>query len=531
MSQSPQTREDAVRKKLKDDFAFWAKHSCKIRTKKQEIKPLVLNRVQRRFVERIIGQLRSTGRVRLVVLKARQQGLSTVISAFIYWWCSFRRAQKGFIVAHKADSTKALFDMYSRIHKNVPEMIRPSTKYSSRKELSFDMLDTSLMVATAGGDDIARSETISCAHLSEVAFWPKDTAASNLNALEAAIPDAEGTAEFIESTANGMTGPFREKWLGAVAGQNGFEPFFSAWFESDEYRTPAPDTFVRTMEEESLIVQFADQGLTSDDQLYWRRMQIYNHGTDKFKQEFPATPHEAFIASGRPVFNSDQVNATLKDAPEPIYRMAVEGKLVSLNPRGELKVYIELDPAETYTIGADVGIGIRNGDWSVAQVLDSSKQQVATWRGQVHPDFFAETLSALGYYYNTALIAPEKNNHGILTCTRLYKDLAYPNVYVDMVEGKLDDRETLNVGFLTTVASKPLIIDKLRGDLRERQVFLNDKTTLEEMLSFVVTESGKMEAEAGCHDDTVMALAIANHVHEGRFTPIEVTDDYYVRAI
>jgi hypothetical protein len=76
------------------------------------------------------------------------------------------------------------------------------------------------------------------------------------------------------------------------------------------------------------------------------------------------------------------------------------------------------------------------------------------------------------------------------------------------------------------VSSKPLIIDKLRGEVNSREIAIYDQTTLQEMLSFVVTESGKMQAEDGCFDDAVMALAIANHIHEGKFTPIVVTDDY-----
>jgi hypothetical protein len=81
------------------------------------------------------------------------------------------------------------------------------------------------------------------------------------------------------------------------------------------------------------------------------------------------------------------------------------------------------------------------------------------------------------------------------------------------------------------VSSKPLIIDKLRGEVREGEIEINDKTTLQEMLSFIVTDSGKMQAEEGSYDDCVMALAIANHIHEGKFTPVNVTDEYYVEAI
>jgi hypothetical protein len=102
----------------------------KIRTKQGKIAPLVLNRVQKRFLKKVLDQWERTGRVRMVVLKARQQGLSTVISALQYWWLSQRKAQKGLVMAHEGDSTTTLLDMYRRIHDNVPDIVRPHTKYS-----------------------------------------------------------------------------------------------------------------------------------------------------------------------------------------------------------------------------------------------------------------------------------------------------------------------------------------------------------------------------------------------------------------
>jgi hypothetical protein len=523
-----------TRKRLLDDFEFYARHSIKIRTKEGDIVPLVLNRVQKRFLKQIIAQQQTDGKVRFVILKGRQQGLSTVVSAYHYWWISQRSGQKGIVIAHVKDSTQTLFDMYKRAHENMPEMLKPSTRFSSKRELVFDKLDSGLMVATAGGDGIARGETLQCMHLSEVAFWPKNFAKTNFSGLIKALPTHSGMC-FVESTANGVTGQFHDLWEGAVAGINGFEPFFSAWFESDEYRMDPPPDFERTPEEEEL----ADQHGLDDAQLYWRRREIGRDGIEQFHQEYPCTPDEAFLTTGRPVFNNEVVHEMKQAARSPIYRMAAEPnaegvlKIVE-HPRGELLVYRKREDNGTYYIGADVSVGIKDpekSDWCVAQVLDSEKRQVAMWRAQVTPDHYARVLNALGYYYNVAMIAPERNGHGLLVCVRLWKDLNYPNCFTDLKEGQMADRETLDIGFQTNVSSKPLIIDKLRGEVREREIEINDHTTLSEMLSFVVTESGKMEAEQGCYDDTVMALAIANHIHEGKWSPVDVTDDYYYHAI
>jgi hypothetical protein len=550
MTMTPKQIE--TRKRLRDDFAFYCQNCVKIRTKDGTIAPLILNRVQKRFAERIIDQQEATGKVRFVVVKARQQGLSTVISAWQYWWLSQRKAQKGLVMAHVAESTTTLFDMYHRIHQNVPKIVQPSTKYSSRTELVFSALDSGLRVATAGGKGVARGETFTTVHLSEVAFWPDTFAQNNFNGLIQAVPDKPGTAAFLESTANGMTGVFYEQYKVAKSGESGYELFFSAWVESDDYRdSTVPANFVRVPEEEA-IVELAKRLYDIDvdnEQLWWRRRKIALNGADMFKQEYPLTPEEAFISTGRPIFNPDYIVERLKTPKTPIKTMAVEevydhdtGKRLPLrklreHPRGELKVYRERDPKETYTIGADVGMGLRAGvkgrpsDPSVAQILDSQLRQVAVWRGTVHPDVFADILIALGYHYNEALLVPERNNHGLVTCVEL-RDQQYPNIYLDVTEGTVEvDKETLNLGVFTSEKTKPLMIDKLRAFDRNKEIEINDTTTLEEMLQFVVTESGKMEAEGGANDDTVMALALAAYASEGKWTPVENIEELYVRAV
>jgi hypothetical protein len=519
-----------TRKRLLTDFQFYAQQACKIRTKSGEIKPLVLNRVQVRFLKHIVDQLATTGRIRSVILKGRQQGLSTVVSAYLYWWLSQHAAQKGIVIAHVKDSTQTLFDMYKRFHDAMPDLLKPKTKYSSRREIVFDALDTGLMVATAGSENIARGETLQCMHLSEVAFWPTVFARENFNGLIKSLPNAPKTMCFVESTANGVTGGFYDLWQGAVTGTNGYVPFFSAWFESDEYRETPPAVFEKAPEEVALAAQF---GL-DDAQLYWRRREIALNGLELFRQEYPCTADEAFITSGRPVFNTEVLQDMLAKAHAPITRMSVElGKLVE-HSRGELLVYHKREETAQYYVGADVAVGIRDpdkGDWCVAQVLDQSKRQVAVWRGQVTPDEYARVLFALGTYYNLALVAPERNGHGLLVCVRLHKDMNYPNIFMDLKEGALADRETLDLGFQTNISSRPLIIDKLRGYVRSREIQIYDHQTLTELLSFVSTETGKMQGESGCFDDCVLSLAIAAHVAGEAWCPISVGDEYYSEAI
>lgn len=516
-----------VRKRLLSDFEYYAKHALKIRTKEGEIKPLILNEAQQRLLDAITKQYENEGRVRVIILKARQMGLSTVVGGYLYWWISQHTAQKGLVITHHSDSTKALFDMTKRFHEQCPEILKPSTSYSSRKELKFSVLDSSYVVATAGGEGIARGETITQAHLSELAFWSPSTAKDNLNGILQAIPNTKGTAIFIESTANGVSGAFYEMWKGAMEGTNGFIPVFIPWYVQDEYREPVPKKFERTPEEEELVKKY---GL-DNQQLMFRRKKVAQNGIDLFVQEYPSNAEEAFLTSGRPVFNPQQLQEMVDKAKSPVQRLNLVGEEWVENIRGELTLYDKIAPGENYYIGADVGMGVRGGDYSVAQILDSKKKLVGTYRAVVHPDYYATVLYHLGYLFNEAKIVVESNNHGILTCTRLGKDLAYPNFYTEVQYDKLTDRETVKLGFYTNVKSKPLIIDQLRASMREREMDIHDKTTLREMLTYVVDDNGSMNAEDGCHDDCVISLALANHIHEGRFTPIEVTEEFYITPI
>ena len=263
----------------------------------------------------------------------------------------------------------------------------------------------------------------------------------------------------------------------------------------------------------------------------FRRRKIAQNGLDLFRQEYPSYPDEAFLTTGRPVFNPDKLLSRLSETEELKQRLALEGDEWLDNARGELSIYRPHVDGEQYVIGADVSMGVRGGDYSCAQILDSKKRQVAVWRSHVHPDYFATVLYALGEYYNEALIIVENNSHGILTCTRLGKDMAYPNFYTEVQVDKLTDRETVKLGFTTTSKTKPLIIDQLRASHRDDELELNCKVTIREMLTYIVTETGAMEAEAGCFDDCVMSLALANHIHEGAWEPIESTDDHYIEMV
>ena len=111
MTTTAEERRKITRKRLFQDFEFYANKALKIRTKDAKVIPFRLNRAQGRLLAAALQQWQETGRVRIVILKARQLGFSTMVGGFLYWWISQHRATKGIVVTHHGDATRALFDM------------------------------------------------------------------------------------------------------------------------------------------------------------------------------------------------------------------------------------------------------------------------------------------------------------------------------------------------------------------------------------------------------------------------------------
>ncbi|WP_424133838.1 hypothetical protein [Roseomonas chloroacetimidivorans] len=520
----------ALRLRLYRDFKFYAeKAPLKIKTKKGETSNLVLKPAQLRLVELIEKLLVERGRARVIILKARQQGMSTATGGYLYFKVSQNPAKKAVVVTHKAESTANLFDMTKRFHDGVDKFVKPSTKYASQRQLHFDKLDSGYAVATAGGEGIGRGDTYFYAHLSELAFWPVSSAEDNFNGLMQAVSPADGTVVVIESTANGVSNLFYREWQKAVAGESDFVPLFIPWHAEAEYREPCPSPLVHSPEEQDLIRLF---GL-DDEQLMFRRLKIAETDPDRFRQEYPSNPDEAFLTSGAPVFPPAHIEAQQRHTAPPTALYSVDSQGLHPNPRGTLAMWQEPRAGEQYFVSGDVASGstAKGKDWSVSHVLNSDGQVVARYRAQVQPDVFAQHLEQIGLHYNEAQIIVENNNHGGTVLNELYKHLGYSNVFTETVIDKTTEEETVKLGFNTNKRTKPQLIDKLKKGLREGLLNIPDKTTLAELSTFVEKPDGGMAAEGKNHDDCVMSLALAYWIHERRWEPITNQEHWYVEGI
>ena len=305
---SPQELERTVRaaRLMRDDMALYARSCLKVKGKDAALVPFDLNRAQRELHRRLEEQRSDGGKVRALILKGRQQGISTYLQARMRWRLKHQRGLNAMTIAHEQEASDNLFAMAKRYHDNEPEEVRPQTGAANAKELWFSDIDGRMQVATAGTKDTGRSKTIQLFHGSEAAFWPN--AESHAAGIGQTVPDMPGTEVYLESTANGIgedgePNDFYKRWLQAVDGKGDYIAVFLPWFWQPEYARPVPKDWQRSQEEQEL----ADLYDLSDEQLAWRRAKIesdFRGDVSRFQQEYPCNWREAFVAEQRDTFIS-----------------------------------------------------------------------------------------------------------------------------------------------------------------------------------------------------------------------------------
>lgn len=493
----------------------------KIRNKEGRIVNFKLNSPQLKLYE-VIKQFKQDKKpVRVIILKARQMGFSTLTESILFKDTVTKFNRRTGIITHLDTATTNLFNMSKLMLDNLPIELKPSVKNSNAKELIFDNeegtgLKSKIKCMTAGTAGVGRSDTFDNLHLSELAFWQGDVTAT-LTGLLQAVPNLPDTMIIIESTANGFE-KFKELWDQAVAGENDFYPLFVAWHELPEYSMPYSG-FTLTKEEEEIKELY---NLTND-QLEWRRWCIRNNcqgDIEQFKQEYPANPEEAFISTGRCIFDKDEIIKRLRYVPKPIkqgYFIYNEAEARKNNmtdiewvndKKGCIKIYRPPNtPAiSKYVLSGDTA-GDTLGDEFSSDVIDAKTlEQVATLEMQTDEDLYAKQMYCLGLHYGWALMAIE-TNYSTYPQKKL-EELNYPNFYVREVVDRYDKSVTKQFGFNTNKKTKPLILSNLVELVRENVGIFNSEKLLRQMLTMVRKENGKQEAEEGYHDDKVMSAAI-----------------------
>lgn len=282
-----------------------------IKTKAGEIIPLEFNASQKIAHDAIEKMKRETGRVRVLILKGRQQGISTYTAARFYHKTATQKARNTFILTHEGKATTNLFDMVKLYWEHSNGNVRPTKEKDNQAKMTFERRRSQYQVGTAGTGSVGRSGTNQYFHGSEVHFW-ENTAEIQTGIMQT-VPDLPGTEIILESTGNGMSGMFYNMCINALKGIGEYRLIFLPWFKHEEYIAEVPEDFAMTEEEREYFDTYRKDGLTELGQIVWRRNKIESFNTAgedgewKFKQEYPACPEEAFQTSGESLFPAKHV--------------------------------------------------------------------------------------------------------------------------------------------------------------------------------------------------------------------------------
>ena len=513
--------------------------------KNQKTMPFFLNEVQNDFVG-VINKAKDNynkgliSDISILVLKGRQQGFTTFVTAYQLANSILNKNFQGFTLADKSDNAEAIFQNKAKFpHSQLPFQLKPTEKFNNRKQLLFEKINSSWAVDTAT-KDVGRSRTVNFFHGSECAFW-KD----GIQPIQAGLGEAftKNCIKIYESTANGYN-DYHTMWE-----SGSYINCFYEWWRTSEYKVPFIDENVKQEFEHKIDVEASwlykrlrwlkEEKKLSLEQLHWY-CEKYNKYMDKrlIRQEYPCTPEEAFLLSGETVFDTEAIQERLKEIPSPLkigyFTYDYDGLKISnikwVNDRnGYIRIYkVPNVPKQTlYCVGGDTaGEG---SDYFTAHVLDAKTgEQVAVLKHQLDADLYTKQVFCLGKYYSTrdiygqyndALIAIESNFDSFPI--RELQRLGYYHQYTRV---RIDDntkQPQKSYGFKTTVLTRPTIISNLIELVRDETKKINDKDTLKELMTIVRNEQGRIEAPEGGHDDQMMGLAIA---HEAR-TQVIFTDE------
>ena len=511
--------------------------------KNQKTVPFFLNDVQKMFMadlKQAITDYLAGKRLHLkfLILKGRQQGFTSVITGYQLACSIVRRNFSGFTLADSAENTETIFEDKAKFpYNNLPSQVKPTEKYNTRRELLFEKINSKWRVATAGNKDIGRSKTINFFHGSEASFW------DNIKNIFAGLGQAltPDSIQILESTANGYN-EFKDLWDSGK-----WDNKFYQWWLTPEYRQTFPNDgeeqqFKGNVKLSSEWVFKQCRWLMEFHNLKWEQVYWYYNKwgdlKDLVKQEYPCTEDEAFLATGRCVFDQEAIvrrrehlRRLYKESPpirgtflyiwqDPETKNRILNDTIRFREgeNGFLTVYEQPQEGYPYVIGGDTK-GEGSDFFSATVINNHTGKRAAVLHGQMDPDTYAHQVYCLGRYFNDALISIE-TNFDIYPVQELQR-LQYPRQYVrkqyDTYTGEYQKR----FGFKTDGNTRPAMIDRETILLRDNLDLFTDIAMLGECITFIYDKNSRPDAQSGKHDDILFSDMIGNEAREQHtMTPV-----------
>lgn len=454
---------------------------------------------------------------RFIILKCRQIGISTL---FLLWHLDatiFTSNTTTAIIAHDHKALRRLFKIIKIAYENMPDSVlldsgetwhKPPAKYDTKYELEFEGINSRIYVALE-----VRSDTVHRLHVSEAAFMKM--AEDVLTATLGAVPD-DGIVS-IESTANGIGGIYYEMWEDAT--EDDTESPYAAFFFGPQHHKGYRDDSYNLKKLRASLSDYEKKLMEEHDVplacIAWRRRKLTDKAVrKKFKQEFPFFPREAFLHTGRSVFDQEMLEDWILARP---IKSKMENRLLYWEMPSKGRRYIlSCDTASGRGMEASLeDDDMKEGgtDYTVIQVWDPKKLKlVAQFRAKWPYAKAHEPLLQLAREYNDAYIIVEATDHGLTVLNNIEKS-DYPKtlIHSERTYDKRTKKMTKKLGFYTNNKTRPLIIDELAVNIEEGMIRCHSRRVQSECFRFIVHDDGKMQAMNGYKDDCVLGMAIATY--------------------
>ena len=438
---------------------------------------------------------------RVLVLKARQLGVTWTLALLALWWALSHPAQTVLIVSIGEREAVDVLRRVRRLYESLPAIVREhfplGQSTSTRMEIDHSE-GAGVIVSLPSSSTAGRGQTVHLLIGDERPKWP-NAAEQEASLLPAA---ADSGKIVLGGTANGFDS-FRDRWMATE--QSGWVPVF--------------------------IGALARPGRTRD----WVMTEREALG-ELGPQEYPLTAEEAFLATGRSAFDREALTwySRASCAPAPwrgTLRRDAFAVTADAADGGPWRVWSWPEQGRDYVIVADTSGG-HGEDYSAATVIDlGSWDEVACYHAKVEPAVLAEELRNAGHLWRgpreVALLVPELNNHG-QAVVALLREWNYPRLYRTEHLDRDGNPTGVTYGWNTTESSRRIAISSLQRGLRERTLGIRDAKAIDEMHRFVwvvvneATGTGRYQAGDGANDDRVMAWSIAAAVlaHSESLAPL-----------
>ena len=423
-----------------------------------------------------------------IILKARQMGVSTLMSAYALWLSIFNQDQNTLIVSLKQKVAANIVKKAKIMYKELPKFMQIGLTTDNKRSVGFS--NDSIIQAETTTGNAGRSESLSFLIMDEAAFIKEGR--ELWSSVQATFSQTGGHA-IVLSTPLNIGDWFHETWSKAVSG--------AELVHDKEDR----EVWKGTGTNEFHPIKLHWELHPERDQV-WRNRQSNKLPEKKAAREYDCK----FEASGTSVVDLNRI--------QEIERGDVSNSFKEVNIYGspDLRIWNMPREAENYIVSSDVARGDEDGDWSTIQVFSVEHvEQMAEYKGHVHPSELGKIIMKIGKMYNNALAVVERNNYGFTTLQRMiddgYENTLYSSSDYKIVEvaQEIDSNKKVYPGLKTTSKTRPLMVNKFEEYMRKGYATIYSRRLTEEMKTFVWKTHTRAEHMQGFHDDLIFAAMFA----------------------